>query len=461
MLHLLVLSIAFVVVSGQINPVLNGDFSAGTNNLPPPSWIRQSFNAGSDSCGAGDCSLRRRSDFDVVAGSVNPSARISTGRALLNAFNGRRGSDVYQDSVTVCPGSVLSVNVATKSTLQAAGVFFQLIVGANNASFSGVGTEVLLPDFPGIGGGTRRDKVTGVYAGLLGNYSVGVRVTRNLLVDPLVRIYLDNFQITDPENPSISCPALITQSNDAGKCSAAVTFAATASDNCGVVSVTYSQASGSDFPVGTTTVTATATDAAGNSANCSFDVTVVDNEPPVISCPAPITQNNDAGKCSAAVTFAATATDNCNASVTYSQAPGSDFPVGTTTVTATATDAAGNSANCSFAVTVVDNEPPVFTVCPNVIDVSTSCCAGGKVTGTPFSVSDNCPSVTMSYKVGSIWLNQTEFDNHVFGMGFTRIKARATDSAGNIAHCKTTVDVRLCCPAREEAPVDEDAWVDE
>lgn len=383
MLHLLVLSIAFVVVSGQINPVLNGDFSAGTNNLPPPSWIRQSFNAGSDSCGAGDCSLRRRSDFDVVAGSVNPSARISTGRALLNAFNGRRGSDVYQDSVTVCPGSVLSVNVATKSTLQAAGVFFQLIVGANNASFSGVGTEVLLPDFPGIGGGTRRDKVTGVYAGLLGNYSVGVRVTRNLLVDPLVRIYLDNFQITDPENPSISCPALITQSNDAGKCSAAVTFAATASDNCGVVSVTYSQASGSDFPVGTTTVTATAT------------------------------------------------------------------------------DAAGNSANCSFAVTVVDNEPPVFTVCPNVIDVSTSCCAGGKVTGTPFSVSDNCPSVTMSYKVGSIWLNQTEFDNHVFGMGFTRIKARATDSAGNIAHCKTTVDVRLCCPAREEAPVDEDAWVDE
>jgi hypothetical protein len=46
-------------------------------------------------------------------------------------------------------------------------------------------------------------------------------------------------------------------------------------DNCGSTTLTSSHASGTTFPIGTTTVMWTATDFAGNHASCSFDVTVL------------------------------------------------------------------------------------------------------------------------------------------------------------------------------------------
>jgi hypothetical protein len=76
--------------------------------------------------------------------------------------------------------------------------------------------------------------------------------------------------------------------------------------------------------------------------------------------------NTDAGDCEAVVTFSASATDNCSAIVTYSHASGSAFPVGTTTVTATATDPANNTDVCTFDIVVTDNESPVIT-CPSDI----------------------------------------------------------------------------------------------
>ena len=89
--------------------------------------------------------------------------------------------------------------------------------------------------------------------------------------------------VNDNTAPVITCPANITVNNAAGMCGANVSFTATATDNCGSVTITYSQASGSFFAVGPTTVTATATDACGNSSTCTFTVTVIDNEDPVIN----------------------------------------------------------------------------------------------------------------------------------------------------------------------------------
>lgn len=60
---------------------------------------------------------------------------------------------------------------------------------------------------------------------------------------------------------------------------------AVASDNCLGVSVEANIPSGSLFPIGTTPVTLTATDASGNKTSCSFNVTVEDTEAPVITCP--------------------------------------------------------------------------------------------------------------------------------------------------------------------------------
>jgi hypothetical protein len=79
-----------------------------------------------------------------------------------------------------------------------------------------------------------------------------------------------NFLMLTPQ-VTLSCPGNMTVGNDAGQCSAVVNFTATGAESC-------SPASGSSFPVGTTTVTCTA-----GSETCSFTVTVEDREAPVVT----------------------------------------------------------------------------------------------------------------------------------------------------------------------------------
>jgi hypothetical protein len=68
-----------------------------------------------------------------------------------------------------------------------------------------------------------------------------------------------------------------------GPSGATVTFTATAVDNVdGSVPVTCTPASGSLFPLGSTTVNCSASDLSGNVAHGSFHVVVVDTTPPVI-----------------------------------------------------------------------------------------------------------------------------------------------------------------------------------
>ena len=133
-------------------------------------------------------------------------------------------------------------------------------------------------------------------------------------------------------------------------------------------SVTLSQAP-TTFTLGTTTATLTVTDPVGLTASCTGDVTVFDNTPPVITCPAAITLEctSPAG---ATGTFTATATDNCGIKDTICTPPsGSTFPFGTTAVSCGATDTSGNSAaSCVSSATVVDTTPPSIastTASPN------------------------------------------------------------------------------------------------
>ncbi|MCB9165313.1 MAG: HYR domain-containing protein [Flavobacteriales bacterium] len=185
--------------------------------------------------------------------------------------------------------------------------------------------------------------------------------------------------VVDTIRPTISCPANISMNVDAGSCGAVVNYVTpVGSDNCtGATTVrTAGPASGSTFPIGTTTVTHTVTDAAGLTASCSFTVTVVDNIPPVISCPPNISMNVDAGSCGAVVNYPTpVGSDNCTGATTVrtaGPASGSSFPIGTTTVTHTVTDAAGLTASCSFTVTVVDNLPPQLNSCPLDITIVAS-----------------------------------------------------------------------------------------
>jgi hypothetical protein len=133
-----------------------------------------------------------------------------------------------------------------------------------------------------------------------------------------------------------------------------VTFVATALDDVdGPVDVTCAPVSGSTFRLGDTTVNCSATDATGNEATGSFVVTVEDTTAPTLNLPADMTRlaTSAAG---VVVNFTASATDLVDGSVTPICVPisGSIFPLGTTTVNCSATDAAGNEATGSFSVTV-------------------------------------------------------------------------------------------------------------
>ena len=167
--------------------------------------------------------------------------------------------------------------------------------------------------------------------------------------------------VVDKEAPSIQAPANVTIGTDAGKNYATNVDLGSpaAADNSGTVNV--SNNAPAQYPLGQTIVTWTATDAAGNKATAAQTVTVVDQEPPSIQAPAGVTVNNDPGKgyASGVALGTATAADNSGAVNISNDAP-AKFPIGETTVTWTATDAAGNKATATQIVSVADNEPPTI-----------------------------------------------------------------------------------------------------
>jgi hypothetical protein len=129
----------------------------------------------------------------------------------------------------------------------------------------------------------------------------------------------------------------------------------TATDDVGVVGgVECIPPSGSLFPLGPTIVTCTAHDAVGNTGSSSFEVTVVDTTPPVIS----FTGNAGAYSVDQTVDIQCSATDLVTASpsVTCSggAGPAYAFDPGPNDVVATAIDDAGNesTATTTFVVNV-------------------------------------------------------------------------------------------------------------
>ena len=139
---------------------------------------------------------------------------------------------------------------------------------------------------------------------------------------------------------------------------ATATFTASATDPVdGTDPVTCTPASGSVFPIGTTTVTCKATDSAGLTGTATLTVTVTD-PPPVVSQPQNITVVATAPQ---AVTYTTpTATDFADGTdpVTCMPASGTTFALGTTTVTCSATNAAGEKTSVTFTVDLVAQAPP-------------------------------------------------------------------------------------------------------
>ncbi len=235
--------------------------------------------------------------------------------------------------------------------------------------------------------------------------------------------------------PYIQCPANITVNADDRSCGAIITYSAGISGAPSPV-VNYSHASGSLFPVGTTTVVITASNAVG-ADTCTFTVTVNDNQFPEITCAAAVNVNTDAGRCGAEVSLTAPGTsDNCGIASVSNDAP-AFFAVGTTTVTWTATDVNGNSSTCTQTVTVTDHEAPSIT-CAAAVNVNNDAGrCGAEVSLTAPVTSDNCGIASVSNDAPAF-----------FAVGTTTVTWTATDVNGNSSTCTQTVTV-----TDNEAPV--------
>jgi len=289
-----------------------------------------------------------------------------------------------------------------------------------------------------------------------GNFPLGTTIEKYKVTDLFDNSDTCQFLITvlDGAPPQISCPADITTNVDPGTCEAVVNFPdATATDNCPgsiTISQTTGDPSGSAFPVGTTTIEFTATDLAGNSSTCSFTITVEENIPPQITCPADITVSTDPGTCEAVVSYTApVGTDNCpgaTTALTSGIGSGGTFPIGTTVETYTVTDLSGNTASCSFNVIVEDAELPVIS-CPADITVPADPGACEAVVNFPdATATDNCPGVTVSQTAGGS-------SGSNFPVGTTSIEFTAEDAAGNTQSCTFNITVEdtepplITCPA--------------
>ena len=240
--------------------------------------------------------------------------------------------------------------------------------------------------------------------------------------------------VTDTTPPSVDAGSDITveQATAAGK---EVTLSATVSDICDAnPTVTWSHGPTAVFPLGSTTVTVTATDASGNSASDTVIVNVVDTTAPVITCPADVTVEQ-ATAAGTVVPLTATATDICDADpMITSSGDLAIYPLGSTTVTFTAEDDSGNTASCTTTVTVVDTTDPVIT-CPADVTVEQATAAGTVVslTVTATDICDASPTITSD-------------ELAIYLLGTTTVTFTATDDSGNSATCTTTVTVEDTTP---------------
>ncbi|MEM6319294.1 MAG: HYR domain-containing protein [Bacteroidota bacterium] len=218
---------------------------------------------------------------------------------------------------------------------------------------------------------------------------------------------------------------------------------------------------GSNFSAGTTTVSYTATDNCGNTANCSFNVTVNTVSTNLsIDCPNDFSVQIPAGQNSTTVTWdPATATSNCGGGASVVQTGGNgngnQFSAGTYVITYQATDNCGNQEICSFTINVTSTPTDLSINCPangvfqipagqnnvqinwNVPTASTSCPNGTTV--TQISGPNNFSSV---------------------GAGNYTISYEATDNCGNREVCsfqitvnQTNTNLSLNCPSDQNLTI--------
>lgn len=269
-------------------------------------------------------------------------------------------------------------------------------------------------------------------AGKAGNYAVSVSTTTANVTTTAAAFTLHVLAATDTTGPVLSLPSNQT-AEATSRAGAPLSFTATAFDagDNKATAVTCTPTSGSTFPIAVTTVSCSSPDSKGNPSTGTFKVTVADMTGPVLSLSDTTAAATSAS--GANVGFAASANDVVDGSTTVSCTPasGSQFPLGTTTVSCSSTDSRANKTTGTLKVTVQDKTAPSLTLPTTTVAEATG--AGGVAVAYTASASDLVDgSVTPSCDVAS---------GSTFRLGDTKVTCSATDKAANKAAGSFTVTV--------------------
>jgi len=310
------------------------------------------------------------SAFFTVRDPNNPRVDLSISNSLIGSIGPVDGAPIQFAVRIVNGGPNDAVNVHFSDNTFSNAIFNSLSQ-TSGPTFTCSGTDCQIANLPNAAEATFiLNFTTGPPGGVLGNTATVSSSTTELNPQDnsssATQIPVGTTGTPPTCNIAVAGPPSVTLFTGPGATSCSVTVSdldgtlgtATATDNCPLVgSVTRSGVpAGNIFPVGVTILTYKASDAEGNTASAIQQVTVVDNTPPSITCPPNITLEPTCPSGAIATWAAPTGSDNCpGASTLQSGGPsiGSVFPIGTTSVAYTVTDAAGNQASCSFTVTVL------------------------------------------------------------------------------------------------------------
>jgi gliding motility-associated-like protein len=266
--------------------------------------------------------------------------------------------------------------------------------------------------------------------------------------------------VIDTIPPDITCPDDIIVSADPGECSAYVQVPLPPySDNCAadppVNDYNWTTNATDTYPVGTWDVWWYVADIYGNEDSCMMTITVIDDQPPLITCPPDDTLYVDSLLCEITTDVGtAIATDNCGIDSIWNDLTGTissyyTYQLGVTTLIWYATDIHGNSSSCTQVITVLDTIGPVITCPPDTLVISDFDQCGAFIDIPPPGVWDDCiiDSLYNDYTWSSIL--SANFD-----VGTTTVRWFVFDASGNFDFCDMTITVVDSIPPLIDCPDD-------
>jgi hypothetical protein len=271
------------------------------------------------------------------------------------------------------------------------------------------------------------------------------------------------------------CPSIVTVENTPGKCYAQFNTSNLSNfpplgdlafeDNCGDVRIfsymiTWNWVDQynpliSRLYVGDHDITVKVKDLAGNIAQCSYVIRVIDTELPVVQCKDISVELDDNGQVSILANDVDNGSDdNCNFTLDISPNAFSCSDIGENIVTLTITDASGNYSSCEAIVTVEDAITPTYTDAVSICIGDTYSFGSQTLTTSgeyeeTFSSISGCDSVvTLTLTVNPVYdvTDEAEIcdgDSYTFGTQTLTISGEYEETFSSISGCDSVVTLTL------------------